>query len=122
LKSHEFPLSGKADGAFSNADRSSVRGFTRSSTALCGGRCSTQAMRIFGDFFEVKIMRTLETKRAYKSFNAPVYEFDTDSTLERVLRDPMAVLLGRSSLSLQGEASGTDPYNRTGRLANRARR
>ena len=67
-------------------------------------------------------MRTLEAKRAYKSFNAPVYDFDTDSTLERVIRDPMAVLLGRSSLSLQSEAGSTDPYNRTGNLANRSRK
>jgi hypothetical protein len=67
-------------------------------------------------------MRTLDSKRSYKSSNVPVYDFDTDSTFERVIRDPMAVLLGRSSLSIQREAGSTDPYNRVGRFANTARR
>ncbi len=67
-------------------------------------------------------MRTLDTKRACKSFNAPVYSFDTDSTLERVIRDPLSVLLGRSSLSVQIEAGSNDPYNRVGRFAATARK
>jgi hypothetical protein len=73
-------------------------------------------------FYEVMSMRTYDVKRANRSSNVPVYDFDTDATLERVIRDPMAVLLGRSSLSLQREAASTDPYNRVGRWANSARR
>ena len=47
---------------------------------------------------------------------APVYCFDTDVSIGRVLRDPLAVLLGRSSLSVASEPRGYDPYNRIGRL------
>lgn len=67
-------------------------------------------------------MRTFDSKRSYKSSNVPVYDFDTDTTLERVIRDPMAVLLGRSSLGIQRETTGSDPYNRIGRFAKSARR
>jgi hypothetical protein len=67
--------------------------------------------------FSVITMRTYETKRAYKSFHAPVHSFDTDATWERAIRDPMSVLLGRSSLSVQSEPVATDPYNRVGRWA-----
>jgi hypothetical protein len=65
--------------------------------------------------FEVKDMRSYETQRACKSSGTPYYSFDTDPTAERVTRDPMAVLLGRCSLSLQAEPVSTDPYNRIGR-------
>jgi len=67
-------------------------------------------------------MRTSDAKRIVKSSNVPVYDFDTDATLERVIRDPMAVLLGRCTLSVQGESTGADPYNRHGRLFCGARR
>jgi hypothetical protein len=46
---------------------------------------------------------------------APVYCFDTDVSIGRALRDPMQVLLGRSSLSVVNEPRGCDPYNRVGR-------
>jgi hypothetical protein len=71
---------------------------------------------------KVIFMRGLETKRVCKSSNTTVYDFDSDATAERVIRDPMAVLLGRSSLSLQGENGSTDPYNRVGRFVNSVHR
>ncbi len=61
-------------------------------------------------------MRRTEFKRSLRSSSVPVYTFDTDVSFERVIRDPMAVLLGRSMLAVQREASNTDPYNRVGRL------
>ena len=61
-------------------------------------------------------MRSTEFKRSLRSSSAPVYTFDTDVSFERVIRDPMAVLLGRSTLTVQREAPNTDPYNRVGRL------
>jgi hypothetical protein len=62
-------------------------------------------------------MRNPDFKRTLKSCSTPIYTFDTDASLERVIRDPMAVLLGRSTLSVQREAAHTDPYNRVGRWA-----
>ena len=67
-------------------------------------------------------MTTRETKRACRSSNAPTYSFDTDSSIERVIRDPLSVLLGRSSLSIQADPIYTDPYNRVGRWARGFRR
>jgi len=62
-------------------------------------------------------MRSSEFKRSLHLSNTPIYTFDTDESFGRVLRDPMAVLLGRSSLSLQLDSTHTDPYNRVGRFA-----
>ncbi len=62
-------------------------------------------------------MRHPDCKRTLKSCGTPTYTFDTDATLERVIRDPMTVLLGRSTLSIEREVAHTDPYNRVGRLA-----
>lgn len=67
-------------------------------------------------------MRTAEAKRTTQRATVPVYDFDTDAILERVIRDPLAVLLGRSTLSVQGEVVGADPYNHPGRLFHAARR
>jgi len=61
-------------------------------------------------------MRNSEFRRSLHLSNSPIYTFDTDESFSRVLRDPMAVLLGRSSLSLQ-LTPHTDPYNRVGRFA-----
>jgi hypothetical protein len=60
-------------------------------------------------------MRTTVHKPSNHSSSNPVYTFDTDESLSRVIRDPMAVLLCRSSLSLQRDTVHTDPYNRVGR-------
>lgn len=60
-------------------------------------------------------MRNAANKRSSHSSSTPIYTFDTDESLSRVIRDPMAVLLGRSSLRLQSDAGNTDPYNRVGR-------
>jgi hypothetical protein len=62
-------------------------------------------------------MRTQTFKRSCRSSSVPVYTFDTDVDIERVIRDPMAVLLGRASRSPQRDATNTDPYNRVGRWA-----
>ena len=61
-------------------------------------------------------MHSHRTKHITRSSSAPVYTFDTDETLARVIRDPMTVLLGRSTLSIANERANTDPYNRHGRL------
>jgi len=50
---------------------------------------------------------------------APTYCFDTDSAIERVIRDPIAALLGRRLPSVVQESGSCDPYNRVGRLARR---
>ena len=64
-------------------------------------------------------MRQSYIHRKLKSSSAPAYHFDGDTEAERVIRDPMSVLLGRSSLTLQQDGRNTDPYNRIGRLAHR---
>jgi hypothetical protein len=62
-------------------------------------------------------MRIRQIKRACLSSNVAVYTFDADATSHRVIRDPISVLLGRSSLALESEVIATDPYNRVGRWA-----
>lgn len=45
----------------------------------------------------------------------PIYCYDTESNADRVIRDPMTVLLGGSALTLQSDAGSTDPYNSASR-------
>jgi hypothetical protein len=66
-------------------------------------------------------MNTYHRKHSLRSA-APVYCYETDLSFDRVIRDPLTVLLGRSTLGLQREATDTDPYNRMGRwMRNRVR-
>jgi len=64
-------------------------------------------------------MRNLN-KRSVRT-GAPIYCYETDMDFERVIRDPMAVLLGRSTLCVQRDAQQTDPYNRVGKWVRGAR-
>ena len=61
-------------------------------------------------------MRHPNAKRALQSTATPIYCYETDLSFSRVIRDPMAALLGRSTLSVQQDADSTDPYNRIGRF------
>jgi hypothetical protein len=67
-------------------------------------------------------MRIYDRKRSLRAVAAPVYCYETDLSLDRVIRDPLTVLLGRSTLAVQREATDSDPYNRVGRwMRGRAR-
>jgi hypothetical protein len=57
-------------------------------------------------------MHYVNRAKSVRSSHLPAYTFDSDS--ERVIRDPMAVLLGRSSLTTRSEPMGVDPYNCVG--------
>ncbi|MBC7983309.1 MAG: hypothetical protein H7Y02_05570 [Candidatus Obscuribacterales bacterium] len=60
-------------------------------------------------------MRHPISHRPARSVGTPMYCMETDVSFSRVIRDPMTVLLGRSSLSMQPDAGNADPYNRVGR-------
>lgn len=78
--------------------------------------CARLTLQLVSQQHIEAVMQSNRSKHIASSSNAPEYTFDTDESLSRVIRDPMSVLLGRSTLSIANERTHTDPYNRFGRF------
>ena len=61
-------------------------------------------------------MHTFRCRRLVRVTSSPVYGVTDAETHERIIRDPLATLLGKCELTLRDGANHHDPYNRVGKF------